>query len=265
MALRMIAGRGGVVRLQAAVPRVAGAAVPLAAHRTSTVRGLRSATRGGSLSTCGRTPAGCRLLSTAPQNLVGADPAPSPKALQFAHDLAEQYNVPLSEEAKSSAASCSAFIDRVLDANPTPPSEKQLAFVTKLCTERGQEVPTEVLNDRRKCSKLIDELLGNATAGEDGAAGANAPSDKQILYAARLARDKGEGLPADTLASKTAMPALIDRLSAEANGEPQGGAGASPGGVESMGWQPGIPGTPVAPYPPPLDQRDQDNKGRYPY
>ncbi len=262
MALRMIAGRGGVVRLQAAVPRVTGAAVPLAAHRTSTVRGLRSATRGGSLSTCGRTLAGCRLLSTAPQNLVGADPAPSPKALQFAHNLAEQYSVPMPEDAKSSAVICSAFIDQTLDANPTAPTEKQVAFVTKLCAERGQEVPAEALVDRRKCSKVIDELLGNAAAGDDGAASGTEPSDKQILFAARLAREKGVGLSADALTSKTAMSALIDQL----NAAPQSFAGGAPavGGVESMGWQP-TPPTPVAPYPPPLEQRDQENKGRYPY
>ncbi len=260
MALRTIGARGGVVRLQAALPRVAGA-VPLTGRRTSPVRELRgSMTRGGLLSNLG----GCsRLLSTAPVNLVGADPAPSPKALQFAHDLAEQYSVTLPEEAKSSAALCSAFIDQTLDANPSPPTEKQVAFVTKLCAERGQEVPAEALVDRRKCSKTIDELLGNAPEGNESAAsGTDEPSDKQILYAARLAREKGVGLSANAIASKTAMSALIDELSAA----PQGFAGGAPaaGGVESMGWQPSSP-TPVAPYPPPLEQRDQENKGRYPY
>jgi len=264
MAMRMIAGRGGVARLQAAVPRFTGVAVPSAGHRTSALAELRSM-RDGSLSNvaCGRTLGGCsRLLSTAPQNLVSADPAPSPKALQFAHDLAEQYGVPMPEDAKSSAVLCSAFIDQTLDAHPSSPTEKQVAFVTKLCAERGQEVPAEALVDRRKCSKVIDELLGNTTAGDDGAASGTEPSDKQILYAARLAREKGVGLPADALASKTAMSTLIDQL----NAAPQEYAGGAPaaGSVESMGWQPNPP-TPVAPYPPPLEQRDQENKGRYPY
>ena len=263
MALRTIAARGGVVQLQMAVPRAAGT---LAVCQTSAVRELRDATtRLGLLSNVANCPSmgGCtRLLSTEAQNLVGADPAPSPKALQFAHDLAEQYSVTLPEEAKSSAVLCSAFIDQTLDANPSPPTEKQVAFVTKLCAEKGQQVPAEALVDRRKCSKAIDELLGNAPEGDDSAAGRTEPSDKQILYAARLAREKGMGLSADAIASKTAMSALIDELSAA----PQGFAGGAPavGGVESMGWQPSSP-TPVAPYPPPLEQRDQENKGRYPY
>ena len=242
MALRVIAARGGVARLQSAVPRVAGV-VPAAGHQ------LRSASRAA----CCRALAGhTRQLSTIP-HLVGADPAPSAKALQFAHNLAEQYNVLMPEEAKSSAVLCSAFIDEVLDANPNPPTEKQLAYATKLCAERGQELPPEARADRRKCSKLIDELLGNAPAGGDGAASSTDPSDKQILFAARLAREKGMGLSAEALASKTAMSALIDELS------------AAPGGAASMGWQPAAPASPVAPYPPPLEQRDQENKGRYPY
>ena len=49
MAMRMIAGRGGVARLQAAVPRVTGATVPSAGHRTSALAQLRSM-RGGWLS-----------------------------------------------------------------------------------------------------------------------------------------------------------------------------------------------------------------------
>lgn len=259
MALRMVGGRGVAVRLQCAVPRVDAGGLTATGRQARGLLKLPSASLRGlqSSATCCRTLGGHRRLSTAPQNLVGADPAPSPKALQFAHDLAEQHNVPMPEDAKSSAVLCSAFIDKVLDANPTAPTEKQVAFVTKLCAERAQEVPAEALADRRKCSKLIDELLGNTPEGNDSM---TEPSDKQILYAARLAREKGMGLSADALASKTAMSALIDQLSAAPQGVP--GEGPVPGGVESMGWQ---PATPIAPYPPPLEQRDQENKGRYPY
>lgn len=249
MALRRIAARCVGAQLGGGGYRAAGV-VPVLRRQAGVVLDARAACC-RTLTTYGR------LLSSAPQNLVGADPSPSPKQLQFAHNLSEQHNVPMPDEAKSSAVLCSAFIDKVLEQNPTPPSEKQLAFVTKLCAERGQEVPTEVLVDRRKCSALIDELLGSASVGDENE---TSPSDKQILYAARLAREKGVGLSAEALSSKTAMSQLIDQLSAASQG--LGGGTASLGGVESMGWQPAAPATP---YPPPLEQRDDDNKGRYPY
>ena len=207
---------------------------------------------------------GRRGLSAAPEMMVGAEPAPSAKQLQFAYDLSQNHNTPMPDEAKSSSILCSAFIEQVLDDNPSPPTEKQLAFLSKLCAERGTEPPPEVLGDRRKASTLIDELLGNepkdggADMNADAGASATDPSPKQIILAARLARDKGEGIPADALASKAAMSTFLERLGAKASTM----AASSGGG----GWQPeGAPPAPSAPYPPPLDQRDENNRGRYPY
>eukprot|EP01046_Picozoa_sp_COSAG06_P018018 COSAG06_NODE_1240_length_10123_cov_19.440343_4_plen_276_part_00 len=265
MALRLAARRSGA-RLHSAAPR-ATVAAPIGHHQHKAAVLLRSSPAAASLSGA----ASRRWLSTAPEKLVGAEPAPTPKQLQFAHDLAGQHNTPMPEEAKSSAIVCSAFIESVLESNPNPPTDKQLAFLTRLCAERGQEVPPEALADRRKCSAVLDELLGNTPeGGAEGAASSTEPSDKQILYAARLARGKGMGISADALASKTAMSALIEQLSGAAGGAAGGGGGgggysapSAPSGVDQMGWQPTAPHTSA--FPPPLEQRDQENKGRYPY
>ena len=71
---------------------------------------------------------------------------------------------PLPPGVTSSRAKCSDFLK--LHANAPPrtaadnfPTTRQLLFAAKLCAERGLGMPPEVLQDRRACSRFLDETL----------------------------------------------------------------------------------------------------------
>ncbi len=151
---------------------------------------------------------------------------PSEKQLAFARTLAAERNEPLPEGIDGDWRICRDFIDRMLKTprpagapggapqasgggggggGARPPSDKQIAFARKLAAERQAEVPEAALKDGRACSTFIDEMLakkpapGAAPAASGGGAGgggnAKPPSDKQIAFAQKLAREKQLRLP----------------------------------------------------------------------
>lgn len=151
---------------------------------------------------------------------------PSEKQLAFARTLAGERNEPLPEGIADDWRVCRDFIDRMLKTprpagapgvpataggggggagGARPPSDKQIAFARKLAAERQTEVPEAALKDGRACSTFIDEMLAKkpaagmaapaAPAGGGGGGNAKPPSDKQIAFAQKLAREKGLRLP----------------------------------------------------------------------
>ncbi len=147
---------------------------------------------------------------------------PSEKQLAFAQTLAAERNEPLPEGIADDWRICRDFIDLMLKSprpagapggapqgggggGARPPSDKQIAFARKLAAERQTEVPEAALKDGRACSTFIDEMLAKkpapgaapAPAAPAGGGGGNAkpPSDKQIAFAQKLAREKQLRLP----------------------------------------------------------------------
>lgn len=132
----------------------------------------------------------------------------------------------------------SAYLSEVLDAHPQPATSKQLDFARKLAEEQGTEIPPGMENDRRKLSELIETLLNKGGgSGDVGSLVSDAhPTDKQLLFAARLARERGADIPHQTLVTKAGMSKFIEELQAQS--DPMAGDG--------------MPMSPTAPLPPPL-------------
>ena len=80
-----------------------------------------------------------------------------------------------------------------------PPSEKQLAYATRLA--RGAELPAEVLASAAACKQYIDQLLESAPLP---------PSEKQLQYALQLA--DGEEVPEEVRTDAKACSAFIDAV-----------------------------------------------------
>jgi nucleotide-binding universal stress UspA family protein len=206
-----------------------------------------------------------RCFSDAP-NMISVERPPSEKQLNYAQALSERHGVPIPDDTLTSAFAMSAYLSEVLDAHPQPATSKQLDFARKLAEEQGTEIPPGMENDRRKLSELIETLLNkgggsgdvgslvcerpfhcalllpcaDATTTDNTAltvALADAhPTDKQLLFAARLARERGADIPHQTLVTKAGMSKFIEELQAQS--DPMAGDG--------------MPMSPTAPLPPPL-------------
>jgi len=69
------------------------------------------------------------------------------------------------------------------------PTEKQLAFATKLAERAGCEIPQEALSDAVKISAFIDKQLSSKSSSAPGSD--EPPSEKQIAYASYLLARNG--------------------------------------------------------------------------
>ena len=164
---------------------------------------------------------------------------PSEKQVRYAQRLAQQLAKSLPQDALHDSEACSKFIDECL--SEAPPSEKQVQFAQTIARDAGIELPAFVTTSSKACSEYINanqHLLSGRPRSYDGGSGGmgmgmgmgmgNAPTEKQILFAARLARDRNLGLSAEVLADKAAMSGFIDEcLKTQATG----GGAVSAGGV----------------------------------
>ena len=158
------------------------------------------------------------------------------------------------DEARGSAALISAFIDQQLEANPEPATQKQIDFARNLAEEKGIALDPGFERDKRKLSAKIDEMLGN----NDDAPHSDSvtwPTGPQLLAAAAIARENRIGLPAEAVATRQGCSAFIE----------QNGRGAGTAFVPPQSPSPAFEPPPVSPMPPPLENRDHQNHGRYPY
>lgn len=172
---------------------------------------------------------------------------PSDKQIAFARKLAEERGQAVPLDVETDRRACSEFIDRMLAAPKAgapsgvrPPSDKQLAFVAKLAAERGIEVPDDAKTDAKACSALIDRLLaekaGPATTpaaptpapAKAKSAASKAPSDKQIAYAQKLAREKKLRLPAGYQSDWRICRDFIDTALGKTPPEPDAGGREGP-------------------------------------
>lgn len=97
------------------------------------------------------------------KNRAAIDEPPSDNKLGLAESLAQRMGVELPQEARVSWRACNAFIDGNIASAPPPagvtpkaPSEKQIAFVERLATEKGIQPPANYRESSWACSKFID-------------------------------------------------------------------------------------------------------------
>ena len=168
---------------------------------------------------------------------------PSEKQVAFAQRLAQQTAKSLPEAALQDMGACSQFIDECL--SQTPPTERQLAFAQTIARDSGIDLPQQSTLSSKAVSDYINanqHLLrggvgGGGIGGGGSGIGAALPTEKQIMYAVKLARDRNFGLTAEQLSSKFEMSQFIDSCvngtsgTAAAGGVAMAGGGAAAGGA----------------------------------
>jgi len=165
---------------------------------------------------------------------------PSDKQLAYAKRLAMQNGAVLPDDVHSSSMSCSRFIDEQLSM--TMPSAKQLEYAELLASRAGTSLPPESMKSAASISKYIEENGGGRSGGSVGSASSgmqgmqnsnyqnsNLPTEKQLLFAIRLARERSIGLPAEVIAEKSSCSRFIDDLVNGGAPQPQAGGGYAAG------------------------------------
>lgn len=171
---------------------------------------------------------------------------PSDKQIAFAQRLSLQTERPLPHDATVDASACSSFIDELL--RQVPASEKQIQYASVLAERAGEQLPDEAIES----AAAVTAYIQSKTAGDAGAQGAQAeggvswqggagssavlPTDKQLNFAVRLARQQRVGLPAEVLAYKSECSKFIDSMLNAA----------------TEGTAPGAPSVPPSASPPPV-------------
>ncbi|MCW3782979.1 DNA topoisomerase [Defluviimonas salinarum] len=91
------------------------------------------------------------------------------------------------------------------------PTEKMAAAAKTICERKGIKLPPKCLTDASVCRSFLEEHLPkrdpNAPQGQGGTC---PPSEKQIAFAERIARETGKEIPAEARASGRALSAWID-------------------------------------------------------
>mmetsp|Transcript_36046 Transcript_36046/g.61868 ORF Transcript_36046/g.61868 Transcript_36046/m.61868 type:complete len:239 (+) Transcript_36046:3-719(+) len=157
---------------------------------------------------------------------------PSEKQVAYAQRLAMQMATPLPEQALTNRQQCSDFIESMLEKAPA--SEKQLEFANSLAAKAGMSVPEHATQSSAAISKFIEGFGGGSRQGGTAAAtDPNMPTEKQLAFAVKLARERRLGLSAEVLADKSACSTFIDSLlnAQAAPTAPLEGAGAAAAGV----------------------------------
>ena len=166
---------------------------------------------------------------------------PSEKQIKYAQQLAQRSGLPIPNDALSDRNRCSAFIDEALGR--CPPSERQIAFAETLAAAKNEELSVEVRKSAKAVSEYINDNQHLATAAGGGgpggsfgggygnaapATGQRLPTDKQLLYAAALARQNRAGLSYEMLSDRAALSRFIDQMRNTPGGDAFGGARYDP-------------------------------------
>lgn len=138
---------------------------------------------------------------------------PSEKQIAYAQALAQQVKKPFPEKALKDSEECRDFIDDCLAK--IPPTGSQIAFAETIAREVGIELPEVVTRSRKDCSDyisanrhLLPTEIGNK--GDTRGSSSGPPTEKQLLFAIKLAQQRNLGLTAEQLSSKSEMSRFID-------------------------------------------------------
>jgi DNA topoisomerase-3 len=167
---------------------------------------------------------------------IGKAQKPTSKMAAVAKTISERKGIPLPRGCLSDSSVCRKFLDEHLPKRESGqggaggsfgPSEKQLAFASRLAEETGTELTTAAKASSKDLSAWIDAVQAKA--------GPRRPSDKQLAFARKLAGEKGEDLPAEAHRDAEACSAFIDRMMGK-------GGGAGKGRTSAKASAPGIKG-----------------------
>lgn len=92
------------------------------------------------------------------------------------------------------------------DYHVLPASPKQLGFARKIAARTKAELPADVIEDRRRLSRWIDEHKARIPTSKFDAY----PSAKQVAFAERLSRTKRRPIPQSCFRDKALMSRWID-------------------------------------------------------
>ncbi|MCR9127635.1 MAG: hypothetical protein NXH82_16155 [Rhodobacteraceae bacterium] len=92
------------------------------------------------------------------------------------------------------------------DYHLLPVSEKQLSFARQIAARTSRELPDDVLLDRTRLSRWIDQHKDKRPGGRF----ANYPSSKQVAFAERIARQKRQAVPQACFRDRALMSRWID-------------------------------------------------------
>ena len=167
---------------------------------------------------------------------IGRAQKPTSKMLAVAKAISERKGIPLPRGCLSDSSVCRKFLDEHLPKRESgeggaggsyAPSEKQLAFASRLAEETGTELTAAAKVSTKSLSAWIDDVQAKA--------GPRRPSDKQLAFAKTLSEEKGEELPAEAQRDAKACSAFIDRMMG-------GGSGAGKGRTSAKASAPGVKG-----------------------
>lgn len=168
----------------------------------------------------------------------GYDAAPSPpseKQIKLAQRLAQEVALELPPQVITSKDECSSFIDRAL--NLKPPTEKQVEFARTIALTANIELPEHAIASSKAVSMYIEanQHLIAGMAGSPAGMSNRPPTDKQLLFAANLARQRNVGLSAEALQSRQVISTFIDESQEllRSGGGAINGGGAFGGGMSA--------------------------------
>jgi len=149
---------------------------------------------------------------------------PSEKQVRYAQQLAQRSGLALPQDALLDRERCSAFIEEAL--GKSAPSARQIAFAESLAATKNEPLPASVRSSAKAISEYIDQnqhLATPAAGGRSYGGGGSSlrssasdsllPTDKQLLYAATLARQKQVGLSYEQLSDRAEISRFIDEMS----------------------------------------------------
>ena len=139
---------------------------------------------------------------------------PSPAMLKAARAKAERQGVKLPRGASADAEICRAFLGPRPEGNG--PSEAAVSFARKIADATGQELPTDLLEDRAGLTKWIDANKGRMAekSGSD-----EVPTPKQVEFAEKIAAGKGVVVPDEIMRSRSRLSKWIDAHAAKTGGK----------------------------------------------
>ncbi|KAL1510107.1 hypothetical protein AB1Y20_006439 [Prymnesium parvum] len=140
---------------------------------------------------------------------------PSDKQLRYARSLAEQQKKELHPDAKNDWSICSSEIERLLST--APPTAKQIRFAEELAEAKNMQLPREVLASQLAMRRFLDENSGGSPRIGSSISGTSAPTEKQVLFAAQLARQLRIDIPYQAVESAIECSAFISDALAKKN------------------------------------------------
>jgi len=133
---------------------------------------------------------------------------PTEKQIEFVQKIAAERGLTVPKEVMNSANSLSEFIDETLQLNtygstPTTSTNK---------IKNSDTLAASLNHDENQSYNNFDNNNNNFSNDGNDDYASEPPTEKQMKFAERLAKERGEIIPKEALISKTSMTSYIDEL-----------------------------------------------------